>query len=90
LMLGGGAMLSAGYAGVKSDGWLIPLIMGSIILGIALGLIAGFSLALSSLKDTRSRYTVSSPVEVAGITVEGENKWLTIIQNASQEKERSQ
>jgi hypothetical protein len=27
-----------------------------------------------------------TPAEVAGITVEGENKWLTIIQNAKHEE----
>lgn len=27
-----------------------------------------------------------TPAEAAGITVEGENKWLTIIQNAANEK----
>jgi hypothetical protein len=26
-----------------------------------------------------------TPAEAAGITVEGENKWLTIIQNAAKE-----
>ncbi len=28
--------------------------------------------------------TDKTPAEVAGIKIEGENKWLTIIQNASQ------
>jgi len=31
-----------------------------------------------------------TPAEVAGIKVEGENKWLTIIQNASRKYSRSQ
>ena len=29
-----------------------------------------------------------TPAEAAGITVEGENKWLTIIQNASSQRTR--
>ena len=30
---------------------------------------------------------VKTPADLAGIQVEGENKWLTLIQNASQKKE---
>jgi hypothetical protein len=30
-----------------------------------------------------------TPSEVAGIRVEGENKWLTLIQNASKAKTKS-
>jgi hypothetical protein len=30
-----------------------------------------------------------TPAEMAGIKIEGENKWLTLIQNASQKKEQA-
>ena len=31
-----------------------------------------------------------TPAEVAGITVQGENKWMTLIQNASQNQKKNQ
>jgi hypothetical protein len=37
----------------------------------------------SQLREIDRRKT---PVEVAGIKVEGENKWMTLIQNASKPK----
>lgn len=49
--------------------------------------LAGYQLYHNYFREPEG-LTGKTPVEVAGIKIEGQNKWITVIQNASKDKNR--